>query len=235
LETSRQSFAEPSQARLTSVEATGCAECLVQGAATLVSKGGEGLCAECAESFYAPCSACGGLLPLDEAVRKDAALYCLDCGALPPAAVAPEDVAGEAEVESLVAEYVALHAEEARVKKRLDEVKEMLKAAAAARQRVAGAVTLRAGDAAVRCSFKAALRCDEEKAAELERVLAAEQFASLFQRSVRYSPVKENLERLLSAEAAESEELRRVVLPIVERTEQATLTVVRARKGKPEA
>jgi hypothetical protein len=173
-------------------------------------------------------------VPLDEAVGKDGALYCLDCDARPPG-VAPEDVPDDVEVESLVAEYVALHAEESRVKKRLEEIKERLKVAASARRRVAGAVTLRAGDAAVKCSFKASLRCDEGKVAELERVLEAGQFESLFQRSVRYGPARENLERLLADPSEESAELRRLVLPAVERTEQAVLTVVRAKKGKSEA
>jgi hypothetical protein len=213
--------------------AVACVECLEAATPTVSGRRGEVLCRACAESFYAPCAACGGLVPLDEAVRREAALYCLDCGAR-PAGVAPEDVPDESEVEALVAEYVALHAEESRVKKRLDEIKERLKVASSVRQRVAGAVTLRAGDAAVKCSFKASLRCDEEKVAELERALAAEQFESLFQRSVRYSPVKESLESLFADSSDEAAELRRLVLPAVERTEQAVLTVVRAKKGKPE-
>ncbi|HLL74714.1 MAG TPA: hypothetical protein VK421_05575, partial [Pyrinomonadaceae bacterium] len=200
---------------------------------TVAGRRGEVLCTACAESFYAPCAACGGLAPLDEAVRKEGALYCLDCDAQ-PAGVAPEDVPDESEVETLVAEYVALHAEESRVKKRMEEIKERLKTAASVRQRVAGAVTLRAGDSAVKCSFKASLKCDEEKVADLERALEAEAFESLFQRSVKYSPVKENLERLLADSSGEGAELRRLVLPAVERTEQAVLTVVRAKKGKSE-
>ena len=233
MEISGQNLAERAQTRPGLAAAGVCAECLAEGAPSATTLRGEPLCAACAESFYAPCSACGGLAPLDELVKKDAALYCPDCDAR-PAPVAPEDVPDDAEVETLVAEYVALHAEEARVKKRLDEIKERLKVASSARQRVAGAVTLRAGEAAVKCSFKASLKCDEEKVAELERALEAEQFESLFQRSVRYSPVRENLERLLADASDESTELRRLVLPVVERTEQAVLTVVRAKKGKSE-
>ena len=213
--------------------AVACAECLEATARPVAGRRGEALCRSCAESFYAPCAACGGLVPLDEAVKKEAALYCLDCEAQ-PAGVAPEDVPDESEVETLVAEYVALHAEESRVKKRLDEIKERLKVASSVRHRVAGAVTLRAGDAAVQCSFKAAIKCDEEKVAELERALEADQFESLFQRSVKYSPVRENLERLLADSSDETAGLRRLVLPVVERTEQAVLTVVRAKKGKSE-
>lgn len=213
--------------------AAACVECLEAAAPPVAGRQGEVLCRACAESFYAPCAACGGLAPLDEAVRREAALYCLDCDAR-PAGVAPEDVPDEAEVEALVAEFVALHGEESRVKKRLDEIKERLKVASSVRQRVAGAVTLRAGDAAVKCSFRATLKCDEEKVAELERAIDAGQFGTLFQRSVKYSPVKENLERLLADSSGESAELRRLVLPAVERTEQAVLAVVRAKKGKSE-
>lgn len=221
----------PDQARQ---HASACVECLEAAAPPVAGRRGEVLCRACADSFYAPCAACGGLVPLDEAVKKEAALYCLDCDAR-PASVAPEDVPDEAEVETLVAEYVALHAEESRVKKRLDEIKERLKVASSVRQRVAGAVTLRAGDAAVKCSFKASLKCDEEKVAELERALEADQFESLFQRSVKYSPVKETLERLLADSSGEAAELRSLVLPAVERTEQTVLTVVRAKKGKSES
>jgi hypothetical protein len=213
--------------------AAACVECLGAAAPHVAGRRGEVLCRACAESFYAACAACGGLVPLDEAVKKEAALYCLDCDAR-PAAVAPEDVPDESEVETLVAEYVALHAEESRVKKRLDEIKERLKIASSVRQRVTGAVTLRAGDAAVKCSYKAAIKCDDDKVAELERALEAEQFESLFQRSVKYSPVRETLERLLADSSDEAAELRRLVIPVVERTEQAVLTVVRAKKGKSE-
>lgn len=225
----RQSVPEQARAHA----AAACVECLEAASPAVEGRRGEALCRACAESFYAPCAACGGLAPVDEAVRKDAALYCLDCDARPQS-VAPEDVPDESEVETLVAEYVALHAEESRVKKRMEEIKERLKTAASVRQRVAGAVTLRAGETAVKCSFKASLKCDEEGIAELERALEAGQFESLFQRSVKYSPVKENLERLLADASDESAGLRRLVLPVVERTEQAVLTVVRAKK-KPEA
>ena len=70
--------------------------------------------------------------------------------------------------------------------------------------------------------------------AELERALEADQFELLFQRTVKYSPVKETIERLLADSSGEAEALRRLVIPVVERTEQTVLTVVRAKKGKAE-
>ena len=212
--------------------ATSCAECLGPAEPPVAARGGATLCGACAEGYYAPCAACGVLAPLDEAVAKDSRLVCADCDAGGAAlSVAPEDVPDEATVETLVAEYVALHAEEKRVKDRLEEIKEQLKLAASVRQRVAGAVTLRGGGGAVKCGYKSALKCDDEKVAALEQRLDAEQFESLFQRSVRYAPVKENLEKLLSEAAGDLDEVRELVRAAVERTEQATLTVVRPKKG----
>lgn len=209
-----------------------CAECLGPAEPHVPARGGAALCGACAEGFYTPCAACGLLAPSDEAVRKEAGLFCVECDAGgAAAAVAPEDVPDDATVEALVAEYVALHGEEKRVKDRLEEIKEQLKLAASARRRVAGAVTLRGADGAVKCSFKTALKCDEEKIAALERTLEAERFESLFQRSVKYAPVKENLERLLADSSGEHAGLRELVRAAVERTEQSSLTVVKVKKS----
>lgn len=211
--------------------APSCAECLGPAEPPVAARGGATLCGACAEGYYAPCGACGVLAPLDEAVSKDSRLVCAECEAGGAAAVSPEDVPDEATVETLVAEYVALHAEEKRVKDRLEAIKEQLKLAASVRQRVAGAVTLRGGGGAVKCGYKSALRCDDEKVAALEAALDAEQFETLFQRSVKYAPVKENLERLLSDTDRDQAELRELVSAAVERTEQSTLTVVRLKKN----
>jgi len=208
-----------------------CAECLGPAERPVAARGGATLCGACAEGYYAPCAACGLLVPQDEAVEKESRLLCAECAAAALPFVAPEDVPDEATVETLVAEYVALHAEEKRVKERLEEIKEQLKIAASVRQRVAGAVTLSGGGGAIKCSYKTALKCDDEKVAALERALDTEQFESLFQRSVKYAPVKENLERLLSDASGDHAEFRELVRAAVERTEQSSLTVVRAKKS----
>ena len=210
--------------------ATVCAECLEAVSQSVANLRGETLCGSCAESYYAPCAACGGLVPRDEALKRDGAGYCPACD-LNAAGVSPEDVPDDAEVDRLVAEYVALHAEEKRVKDRLDEIKERLKTAASARQRVANAVTLRGEDAAVKCSYRAAWKCDDEKVAALEGVLDAGRFGALFQRSVKYAPVKESLEKLFSGEAGADADLKKLVGAAVEKSEQATLTVVRPKKS----
>lgn len=207
-----------------------CAECLEAVAQTVTNLRGERLCGACAESYYAPCAACGGLVPRDEVLKRDGAGYCPACD-LKAANVAPEDVPEEAEVDRLVAEYLALHAEEKRVKDRMEEIKERLKTAASVRQRVANAVTLKGEDGAIKCSYRAAWKCDEEKVAALEGALDAESFAALFQRSVKYAPVKESLEKLFSDEAGADADLKKLVGAAVEKQEQATLTVVRPKKS----
>jgi hypothetical protein len=207
-----------------------CAECLEAAPQPLVNLRGETLCGACAGSYYTPCAACGGLIPRDEVRERGGAGYCSACD-LKAANVSPEDVPDEAEVDRLVAEYVALHAEEKRVKDRMDEIKERLKTAASVRQRVANAVTLKGEDGAVKCSYRAAWKCDDEKVAALEGALDAERFGALFQRSVKYAPVRESLERLFSDEAGADADLKNLVAAAVEKSEQATLTVVRPKKG----
>jgi hypothetical protein len=97
---------------------------------------------------------------------------------------------------------------------------------------VAGAVTLSGAEGAVKCSFKTNLKCIPEKVGALEGQLAPDEFAALFERKVSYSPVKDNLEKLLSSDAATDDNagLRELILASVERTETPTLTVVRPKK-----
>lgn len=207
-----------------------CVECLETVTESVVTgRRGETLCAECAKNYYVGCSNCGGLIPQDEALSRDDAIYCSDCEALALKTNAPK-APDESEVESLVTEFITLHAEEKRIKDRLDEIKEQLKAAASARERVAGAVTLGGAEGAVKCSFKTNLKCIPEKVSALEGELEAERFAALFERKISYSPVKENLEKFLSGDAAADANLRDLVLAAVEKTETPTLTVVRPKK-----
>ena len=204
-----------------------CLETLTDSVAT--GRRGETLCAECAKNYYVACSICGGLIPQDEALSRDDAIYCSDCEAQALKAKAG-DAPDESEVESLVAEFIKLHAEEKRIKDRLDEIKEQLKAAASARERVAGAVTLGGAEGAVKCSFKTNLKCIPEKVSALEEQLEADRFAALFERKVSYSPVKDNLEKFLSGDGGTDATLRALVLAAVEKTETPTLTVVRPKK-----
>lgn len=210
-----------------------CAECLetVAADASVAGRRGETLCAVCAKNYYVACATCHGLIPQDEALSHADAVYCVDCEAQALQANAGGvAVPDEAEVESLVSEYIALHAEEKRIKDRLDEVKEQLKTAASVRRRVAGAVTLSGEEGAVKCSFKTNLKCITEKVSALEEQLEPEKFAALFERKISYSPVKDQLEKFLANDDGTETNLREVVLAAVERTETPTLTVVRPKK-----
>lgn len=206
-----------------------CVECLETAMEAVAGRRGETLCAGCAKNYYVGCALCGGLIPQDEALTRDDAVYCSDCDAR-AAHARPDDAPGDAEVELLVSEYIGLHAEEKRIKERLDEIKERLKAAAAARERVAGAVTLSGEEGAVKCSFKTSLKCIPERVSALEERLGPADFAALFERKVSYSPVKDRLEQLLSHDAGTDAALRELILAAVERTETPTLTVLRPKK-----
>jgi recombinational DNA repair protein (RecF pathway) len=60
-----------------------CAECLAPVSVALNAQSGAMLCPQCAAQFYHPCARCGGLIPLDEAVVRDGASWCLACLAAP--------------------------------------------------------------------------------------------------------------------------------------------------------
>ena len=198
---------------------------------SVAGRRGETLCLACAKNYYVACALCRGLIPQDEALMRGEAVSCPDCAAQEKSLAGGEaDAPDEAEVEKLVSEYIGLHAEERRIKARLDEVKEQLKAAAAARERVAGAVTLRGAEGAVKCSFKTSLKCIPEKVSALEGRLEPEEFAALFERKVSYTAVADQLDKLLSGDAATDADVRARVLAAVERTETPTLTVVRPKK-----
>ncbi len=198
-------------------------------AAVLAGRRGETLCSVCAKNYYVACAACHGLIPQDEALMQMDSVYCAACAAQALQANTGQAL-DEAEVKSLVSEFIELHADEKRVKDRLDAIKEQLKTAAATRQRVSGAVTLGGEGGAVKCSFKTNLKCIPEKVSALEDQLEPDKFAALFERKVSYSPVKDQLEKFLSGDAATDADLRQSVLAAVERIETPTLTVVRPKK-----
>ena len=226
-----EQIAAREQPAMPRVSALLCAECLeaLTGDDALVGRRDETLCAACAKNYYVACASCNGLIPQDEARIHADAVYCFDCEAQAVRAKAV-DAPDESEVQTLVSEFIALHGEEKRIKDRLEEIKEQLKAAASVRERVAGAVTLSGEEGAVKCSFKTNLKCIPEKVSALERQLEPDAFAALFERKISYSPVKDQLEKLLSNEGGTDANLRESVLSAVERTETPTLTVVRPKK-----
>ena len=213
-----------------------CVECLADLAAPgerVLDRTGAALCRACAADFYAPCAACGGLVPRDEALERpdSGALNCFECFGKAAAPDGSEALTDE-EVASLVAEYVALHEELKRLETRASEVKEHLKRAATARPRISNAVVLRAGEAGVRCGYASKATYDAEKLSAAEQLLGAEGFAALFERKVTFSAVRPRLEEFLSSEDGASAAARAAVRAAETRTEVATLTVVAQRKKK---
>lgn len=231
--------------------ATLCVECMedVPAGEAVVDRCGAALCRACAREFYVACSCCGGLTPRDEALGREGApaasgdeeqarddddgMRCVECfrqSAAPGEAEAPPP---EEEVSSLVAEFVSLHAEKKRLDERLEEIKELLKRAARARPRISNAVVLRAGeDACVRCSYASKTAYDPERLSAVEELLGREDFDSLFERKVSFSPVKDKLEEFLSATDEEYAEARSAISAAARQTEVTTLNVVAPKKKK---
>src|SRR5215510_4524773 len=121
-----------------------CAECMAPVSAAVNAQNGASLCPQCAEQFYRLCAGCGALIPQDEAVLRDSALYCVQCLAAP---VSKDDTAALSDeaLAALVAEFIRLHADAKQLNDRLDAVKEQLKRHAASQPRIANAVMLRDG------------------------------------------------------------------------------------------
>jgi hypothetical protein len=202
-----------------------CAECLGSITLTVHAQNGTRLCPQCAEQFYRPCTRCGGLIPQDEAVLRDGALYCVPCLTSPVSDAAAEALS-EAELSALVAEFIRLHAEAKQLNDRLDAVKEQLKRHAASQPRVANAVLLRTGEHAAKCGYSVKVSYNADKLAAVEAMLGTEHFAALFTRKITFSAVKEPLDAFLASEAADTAAARAAILAAAERTEIATVTPV---------
>jgi len=221
------------------IEARGalCVECMkgVPAGESFVDRCGATLCRECAAEFYCPCAGCDGLTPRDEALERaeNEGMFCAECfagaGAEGEATPPPEE-----EVNALVEEFVALHAEKKRLDERMEEIKETLKLAAGARPRVSNAVVLRAGEGSscVRCSYSLKTAYDPEKLAAVEELLGREGFDSIFERKVTFSPVKDRLEEFVTSTEEEYAAARAGIAAAARQTEVTTLNVVAPKKKK---
>jgi len=224
--------------RAESIEARGalCVECLHDLGAqeALVDRCGAALCRTCAVEFYVPCAGCGGLVARDDALtRPDSAthaLFCAECFRAPAAGVDPQP--SDVEVEALVARFVALHAEKKRIDAELEEIKERLKLVALARPRVANAVVLRAGEEGVRCSYSLRTTWDAEKLSAAEELLGGEEFSSLFERKVSFTPLRDRLDEFLNDTAEERRAARELVRSAAQVSETTTLNVIGPRKKR---
>lgn len=206
-----------------------CVECEQPAVNSVVDRAGSVLCSECAAAFFIPCANCQGLFPQDEAKTRADSVYCPECFSK-PADGSPSEFPDEATIESLIAEYVALHAEEKKIGERMDSIKEQLKAVSAMKERVANSVVLRAGETAVKCSYKVGFKLAPERVAELERILDEKQFASLIERKINFSPIKEKIEEFLKGTDENGAVVRDILQSAIERTETASLTVIPPKK-----
>ncbi|MEJ7617059.1 MAG: hypothetical protein WKF30_08895 [Pyrinomonadaceae bacterium] len=202
-----------------------CAECEQTAASSsALSRSGARLCAACVAAYYVACSVCRKLTARDESLSREELLCCLECFSAPAATESLD----EAAVETLVAEYVALQAEEKRISEQLEAIKERLKAAASGKPREGSSVTLRAADAAaaVRCSYRTTLKCDADALPLLEQLLAEDEFAALFERKVSVTPVKERVAGFLADADDARGEARAILRAALRETETVTLSVV---------
>jgi hypothetical protein len=132
-----------------------------------------------------------------------------------------------AEVAGLVDEYVSLHAEEKRVKEKMEAIKEQLKAIAEAQSDSKKPVVLAGSDgtSGVKCTYRTSLKADAEKVAELQDCLGQELFAMLFSEKLSFDVNKSNFEKLVSADAELPEDVRRQIEAAVKISVSATLNV----------
>lgn len=206
-----------------------CVECEKTSTTIVSTAAGATLCEECIAAYYVECAGCEQFIPQDETQTRADLVLCAECHAKPQG-VAAADSLDESGIKLLIAEYTTLHAEEKRTVARMEEIKELLKDVASAQPRVSGAVTLRAGDQAVKCSFRTTLKCDADTVEKLEQTLDGKEFGELFERKVTYSPHKESVQEFLNTTDAEHEGARELLRAAVRESESATLIVVPARK-----
>lgn len=214
-----------------------CAECLggLEGE-SLRDFQNNLLCSDCAEKYYVVCNGCLALVAADEAIAGGndpprIFYYCLNCPARAEESPPLSMVVDEEEVNALVNEYLALHAEEKRIKDRLEEIKESLKQIAAGFSDEHEAVTFEGeGGAAVKCTYKTSLKGITEAVAALRASLDENVFDALFTEKTSFDVNRENFEKVLSDTAGLPENLRRQIAEAVKVTETATLNVVK--KGK---
>jgi hypothetical protein len=192
----------PDYIRVTEQSEILCGECEQRTSSYVTARGAGGasiyLCNDCVAAYYIACETCGGVFPQDEARTRDKLSLCAECFAKPSGAAQTEEV--DEPLDTLVAEYVALHAEEKRIKGQMEALKERLKKAAEGMPRAGGAVTLRAGDEAVRCSYRTKLKCEDAAVERLADMLAPEEFARLFERKLSFNPHEDEIKEGASLE-----------------------------------
>jgi hypothetical protein len=205
-----------------------CFECLEIKPEYIKAFDGRDLCHQCAELYYVTCEMCRGLIPRDESASRKEKICCLECFSRPEEGSGAVRL-GTEELESLIADFIRLHAEEKRIKDRLEEIKNRLKSHAATEPRIANAVLLRAGESSIKCSYSIRTSYAAEKLAPVEEMLGADAFAGLFEREVKFSPIKEALETFLADETREHAETRNAIRAAMEIKEVVTVAPAASR------
>ena len=198
-----------------------CFECELPTASQHADRDGRPLCALCADAFYASCSGCAALVPKDDAASRPEGPLCAACLEGHAAELA---IPGESEAKALVDEFVALNARHKEIGRRLEEVKELLKLAASARERAGNAVVIRGETGAVRCGYSKRVNCDGDRALELEPLLGPELFAELFEQKVTVKANAKAVLRVLEGDEPVGDDVREAVRSVVEVVESPTIT-----------
>lgn len=210
-----------------------CLECeLAMSSLNLKDWRQDFLCSDCAARYYLACSVCALLIARDEAYADSETIRCPNCAK----ASGGENETNETElaateIETLVAEYLRLYAEEKLLAERLEAIKEKLKLAASHKRGAQNTVTFTSADEAgqVKCSFKSSIKCKNEAVEALSRALSAEAFSAVFTPKISYSTDKAKIEAFLNGEIV-TDETRQMLLSAAEETETVTLTVARGKK-----
>lgn len=197
---------------------TACAECQENPSEGLRTFDGREICRSCADLYYIVCAFCLYRVPREEVMMKDELASCPACSST------QGDQLSEDDVQELIANFVRLHAEEKKIKDQLEEIKERLKQHAASQPRIANAVVLRSGDAAIKVGYSTRLSYDAEQLAQAEGLLGETAFARLFEREVKFNPIKEQLEEFLASENPAEAEARKAIQAAQQTKEVATIT-----------
>lgn len=200
-----------------------CTECAENQTVGLTTTDGRGICQPCADLYYVACGVCLYWTPREESVIVADQQRCSACK------VTGENQLSEDDIQTLISSFIQLHAEEKKIKDRLEEIKERLKQHAAFQPRISNAVVLRSSDGAVKVGYSTRLSYDAEQLVRVETMLGENLFARLFEREVKFNPMKEKLEEFLTSENPEEEDARNAIRGAQQVKEIATIAPTVAR------
>lgn len=199
-----------------------CTECLQESVELMSTYSGGRICPQCAELYYCNCAGCGELLPQGKAITSDGFEFCAECYARQA-----DKPLSEEELAGLMSEYVRLYAEEKKLSEKLEKIKDRLKRHAATQRRTNNAVMLKSGDLSVKCNFTVRISYDSEKLQVAEVLLGEERFSRLFEREIKFNPVKEQLNAFLSANDNAYRAAREAINSSMKKSEVVSITALK--------